>query len=162
MKRPSPAMAIACVALLIALGGTAAASSGLINGAQIKNHSIGASKLTATAVSYLRGHVGPRGAVGPAGPAGAAGAAGGFDPSKVVYVNGPATDLPANAAAGAQTLTATCPAGMKAIGGGGANIIALQGASLAQTDGSGWSIVVINDTTVDIPNAFAMAVCASS
>jgi hypothetical protein len=161
MKRPSPAMIVACLALVVALGGTAAASSGLINGAQIKNHTIGPTKLTATAISYLRGHsgaVGPRGAAGPEGPAGPAG---GFDPAKVVYVAGPQTDLPANAAAGAQTLTATCPAGTKVIGGGGAPEIALEGGSFANPDGSGWSLVVVNDTTVDIPDAFAMAVCAA-
>ena len=98
---------------------------------------------------------------GPSGPAGPAGAASGFDPGKITYVAGPETDLPANAAAGAQTLTATCPSGTKVIGGGFPSI-ALEGASIATADGTGWSLIVVNATDVDIPNAFAFAVCAGA
>jgi hypothetical protein len=157
-------MVVACVALIVALSGTAVASTGLINGASIKNGTISASKLTPNAIKFLHGLKGPQGAPGApgaAGPAGPAGASGGFNPAKVVYVSGPATDLPANDTAGAQTLTATCPAGTKVIGGGGAPFIALEGASSAVPDGSGWELIVVNDTTVDIPQAFAMAVCAA-
>jgi hypothetical protein len=161
MKRPSPAMTVALIALFVALTGSAAAGSGLITGAQIKDHSIGINDLALSAVSKLRGHAGPAGAAGPSGPAGPAGAPGGFDPSKISYVDGPQTDLPANAAAGAQSLTATCPSGTKVVGGGGFPNIALEGASLANPDGSGWTLVVVNDTDVDIPNAFAFAVCAA-
>jgi len=63
-----PATIIATVALFIALGGGAAAyASGLINGSQIKNHSIAAKKLTNKAIKQLHG------ARGPAGPAGVQG-----------------------------------------------------------------------------------------
>ena len=162
MKRPSPAMIVALVALFAALSGTAvAAGTGLITGAQIKDHSIGLNDIAPQAVAKLRGHAGARGPVGPIGPTGAQGLAGGFDPSKISYVQGPATDLPPNGAAGVQTLTATCPAGTKVVGGGGFPSIALEGASLPSPDGSGWSIIVINDTTVDIPNAAAFAVCVA-
>jgi hypothetical protein len=66
-----PATIIAAVALFVAFGGGAAAyASGLINGSQIKNHSIPAKKLTASAVASLRGKRGP---AGPAGPTGAQG-----------------------------------------------------------------------------------------
>jgi hypothetical protein len=79
----------------------------------------------------------------------------------LTYVLGPQTDLPPNS--DAITLTATCPAGTKVVGGGGAPFIALQGASIASdNNGSGWSLIVINTTGVDIPNAFAFAVCAGS
>jgi hypothetical protein len=63
-----PATIIAAVALLVSLGGGAAAyASGLISGSQIKNHSIAARKLTRSAIASLSGR---RGARGPAGPGG--------------------------------------------------------------------------------------------
>jgi hypothetical protein len=69
-----PATVIATVALVIAIGGgTAVYASGLINGSQIKNHSIAAKKLTKSAIKSLRGK---HGRTGPAGPAGATGAQG--------------------------------------------------------------------------------------
>ena len=75
-----PATVIATVALFVAMGGGAAAyASGLINGSQIKNHSIAAKKLTKKAVKSLhgqRGKTGPAGATGATGAAGAAGATG--------------------------------------------------------------------------------------
>jgi len=67
-----PATVIAALALFVALGGGAWAS-GLISGANIRNHSIAATKLTRHAVKALHGR---RGARGPAGPQGAAGAQG--------------------------------------------------------------------------------------
>jgi hypothetical protein len=75
-----PATVIATVALVIAVGGgTAAYASGLIDGSQIKNHSIAAKKLTKSAIESLRGkrgRTGPAGSRGPAGPSGATGAQG--------------------------------------------------------------------------------------
>jgi hypothetical protein len=60
-----PATIIAMLALFIALGGGAAAyASGLINGSQIKNHSISAKKLTAKALKQLKGNRGPAGPAG--------------------------------------------------------------------------------------------------
>ncbi len=51
---------IATVALFVAIGGeTAAYASELINGSQIKNHSIAAKKLTNSAIKSLRGQRGP-------------------------------------------------------------------------------------------------------
>ena len=69
-----PATVIATVALFVALGGGAAAyASGLINGSQIKNHSIPAKKLTKSAIQSLRGQRGPAGANGTPGAKGAKG-----------------------------------------------------------------------------------------
>jgi hypothetical protein len=57
-----PATIISAVALLVALGGGAAAyASGLISGSKIKNHSIPAKKLTASAIKSLHGARGPAG-----------------------------------------------------------------------------------------------------
>jgi hypothetical protein len=66
-----PATVIATVALVIAVGGgTAAYASGLIDGSQIKNHSIAAKKLTKSALKSLRGKRGRRGPTGAAGAQG--------------------------------------------------------------------------------------------
>jgi hypothetical protein len=69
--RLSPAMVVATVALFAALSGAAVAGTTvLIDGSQIKNHTIGVAKLTPLAVAQLRGHAGPAGRAGPQGPAG--------------------------------------------------------------------------------------------
>ena len=118
--RLSPAMCVALLALLVALSGTAvAASNGLILGSQIKNHSIGASKLTPNAVSFLRGRVGPPGSSGAPGPAGPQGVAG---PQSIALdqVLGTAVTQCAAGGGGCQAAiaTASCPSDMVAIGGG--------------------------------------------
>lgn len=90
LRRPSPAMVVAVLALIVALSGTATAASGLITGRQIapstitgknvKNRSLTAADLAAGTLKSGRtgktGPAGPAGAVGPIGPAGAAGAQG--------------------------------------------------------------------------------------
>src|SRR5215207_1883051 len=80
--RPSSAMVIACLALSIALGGTASAAvlitgkqvkDGSIAGRDVKNASLGKNKLSATALSSLTGERGPAGPQGPKGDPGQAG-----------------------------------------------------------------------------------------
>lgn len=119
-----PATIIAAVALFIAFGGGAAAyASGLINGSQIKNHSIAAKKLTKSAIKSLHGQRGPAGPAGPTGATGATGATG---------LQGPKGDTGSTGLTGYKVVTtttsstgaslfhgfATCPAGQTAIGGG--------------------------------------------
>jgi hypothetical protein len=90
IRRPSPALVVACLALLVALGGTSiAAVSQLVprnsvGTPQLKNNAVTSAKVKNR--SLLRadfkagqipaGPTGPAGAQGPAGPAGPAGAAG--------------------------------------------------------------------------------------
>ncbi|MDX6413972.1 MAG: hypothetical protein QOH23_1382 [Gaiellaceae bacterium] len=74
--RPSPAMVIACVALLLVLGGTGyAASQALprnsVTSVQVKDHSLLARDFKAGQLP--RGAAGPPGPAGPQGPAGPAG-----------------------------------------------------------------------------------------
>lgn len=77
-----PATLVAVVALLVSLGGGAAAfASGLISGSQIKNHSIPAKKLTSSAVKSLRGQRGPAGPKGAQGIQGIQGVQGQVGPS---------------------------------------------------------------------------------
>lgn len=67
-RRPSPAMAVALVALFLALGGSAlAARHYLINST---------SEISPNVLKKLKGAAGTRGAIGPRGPSGAAGPVG--------------------------------------------------------------------------------------
>jgi hypothetical protein len=86
LKRVSPALVIACVALFAALAGSAtAAGIKMISGANIVDGSIGLADLSNRAEKKLRGQTGPagpqgapgtQGQPGPAGPKGDAGAPG--------------------------------------------------------------------------------------
>lgn len=74
--KPSPALFVAGVALVMAMTGGAYAANKFIDGSQIKNQSIPASKLTASARNQLQGERGPKGATGAKGTKGATGATG--------------------------------------------------------------------------------------
>jgi hypothetical protein len=67
---------IALLALFLALGGTSFAAASLINGKQIKPHTIAKNRLTNTAIKQLKGNRGPRGTQGAQGPKGVTGAQG--------------------------------------------------------------------------------------
>ena len=101
LRRPSPAMIVACLALLVALGGTSmAAVSQLARNSvgtpQLRNNAVTNPKITNNAVnsakvrprSLLRSDFAagqlPAGPVGPQGPAGPAGAAGPAGPAGVI------------------------------------------------------------------------------
>ena len=58
---------IALLALFLALGGTSFAAATLINGSQIKKHTIAKNRLTNKAIKQLKGNRGPRGAQGAQG-----------------------------------------------------------------------------------------------
>ena len=82
IRRPSPALVIACLALLIALGGTGYAALVLpansVGTAQLKLNAVTSAKVkngSLLRADFKAGQV-PGGAAGPAGPAGAAGPAG--------------------------------------------------------------------------------------
>jgi hypothetical protein len=78
IKRPSPAMVVACAALLVALGGTSVAAVKVlaprnsVGSLQVIDHSL----LAKDFKTPPKGPAGARGPAGPAGPAGTAGAAG--------------------------------------------------------------------------------------
>jgi hypothetical protein len=105
-----PATVIATLALFLAVGGgTAAYATGLINGSQIKNHSIAAKKLTKSAIKSLRGKRGPRGATGATGATGAAGARGATGP--IGPSNAYAASVGGGNADGSTLASVTVPAG---------------------------------------------------
>ncbi len=106
IRRPSPAMVVACLALLVALGGTGYAISNpppdsvgplqlrdnAVTNTKIANGAVTSEKVrnrSLLAIDFLpgqlpRGKPGPAGAVGPPGPAGPAGAAGPAGPAGVI------------------------------------------------------------------------------
>jgi hypothetical protein len=124
---PSGSMAVALVALLVAMSGSAVAAS-LITSKQIKDGTIQTkdlSKKARVALNGARGSAGPQGLPGPQGPKGDTGAAGaaGKDgaPGKDGLISSATVQRKefATLADGATgTETVTCPAGQKAIGGG--------------------------------------------
>jgi hypothetical protein len=68
---------VALLALFLALGGTSAfAAATLINGSQIKPHTIAKNRLTNKAIKQLKGNRGPQGLQGPKGTTGAQGVQG--------------------------------------------------------------------------------------
>jgi hypothetical protein len=67
---------IALLALFLALGGTSYAAGTLINGSQIKPHTIAKNRLTNKAIKQLKGNRGPKGAAGAQGTRGPTGAQG--------------------------------------------------------------------------------------
>ena len=145
-RRPSPAMVVACLALLVALTGTSVAAvnqlgRNTVGPLQLKNGAVTNPKLRNNAVtsakvanrSLLRsdfapgqlpaGPTGPQGPVGPAGPAGAAGPAGVIGNVTVrqdsVSVPGSAADDPIpNTLWVTRTVTVACNANERSMSAG--------------------------------------------
>jgi hypothetical protein len=113
LQRPGYADVAATLALIIALGGTSYAVTALprnsVGTPQLKAHAVTKAKLAA-GLSIK----GPRGAQGPAGPAGLAGATG---PAGMSGVSG--YEIVSADSGTTGTAKALCPAGKRALGGGG-------------------------------------------
>src|SRR3970040_1777448 len=107
-RRPSPAMIVACIALLVSLGGTSIAAvsqlgpnsvgtpqlkNGAVTNAKVRNNAINSAKVQNR--SLLRGDFAPgqlpAGPTGPQGPTGATGPAGAAGPAGPAGVIGPIT-----------------------------------------------------------------------
>ncbi len=100
-RRPSPALVVACLALLVALSGTGMAAAtqlarnsvgtpqlkdSAVTNAKIKNNAVNSAKVAARSLlrsDFAPGQL-PAGAIGPQGPAGPPGAAGPAGPAGVV------------------------------------------------------------------------------
>src|SRR5215207_1503613 len=134
-RLPLPAMIIACVALVVALGGVSYAAGVLpknsVGAAQLQKKAVTASKLRKNAVSaakvkdgtllaadFKAGQLpaGPKGDPGVQGPKGDNGAAGAPGVSGREYVIGAEVSVNPGQFGGAQV---TCPAGKEVMGGGG-------------------------------------------
>jgi hypothetical protein len=142
-RRPSPAMVVASLGLLVALGGTSFAAVTLprnsVGNAQLRDSSVTSTKVknfSLRRVDFASGQLpaGPRGGVGPAGPAGSPGAQGATGPSGPSGPSGASgSSGPAGAAnakvsgavlavgaGGSAGTFVNCPAGQRAVGGGAA------------------------------------------
>lgn len=108
---------ITAVIVAAVISGSAGAASLLIDGHKLKNRSVPASKLTASAVRSLQGQRGAQGAQGIQGIKGIQGAPGA--PGLSGYVGGSGGTPTVSVAAGAEeTATTFCPAGMQVLLGG--------------------------------------------
>jgi hypothetical protein len=184
--------AVAYLALFAALGGSAYAAvtvtgknikDGTITGSDVKNQSLGTSKLSATAVSSLTGQrgpagpqgdkgepgpvgptgaTGPKGATGPAGAQGTPGPAGPPGPSGIsgweYRVSSPGVSIPSGDAGGGRVF---CPGGKKALGGGAsvANAHAYVTNSAPTDGGTGWAVWYHNKSSGSV-TVYAWVICA--
>lgn len=151
--RPSPAMAIALLALFVTLGGSAfAAKSYLITSP---------SQIKPSVIKRLKGKRGPVGPQGPQGPAGAQGPAGPSVVAVLTEVAGPTnTIFPGQA----ESSVATCPAGYRVVSGGGSSITGDangMAASDSSADQLSWFVVGGNTSGVS-GTVTAYARCAPS
>jgi hypothetical protein len=142
--RPTPALAIALVALFVALGGSAFAATHYVitRTTQIKP----------SVVRALRGKTGPAGRAGPAGPVALVGA---------TEVDGP---LVAIAPGAGQSSVATCPAGSRLLSGGGKVVTPNAdglATSQASADRTSW-IAVAGNTGTAAGTVQAVAYCVPS
>ena len=113
LRPPSPALVVACVALAISLSGTAyAVSTALprnsVGPVQLKNNAVNSAKVrnaSLRAADFAPGQI-PAGPQGPAGPPGAAG---------LQLISGSG----ASNSSSPKSQQQDCPAGKRAVGGGG-------------------------------------------
>jgi hypothetical protein len=137
--RPSPAMVVACIALIVALGGTSVAAvnalapnsvgpvqlkAGAVTKPKLRNNAVTGEKVlnhSLSAFDFVAGSL-PRGPAGPAGPAGAAGPAGTVGPITVrqdsVVVAGGTGAQVQDGAYSTGTVSVNCNPGEKAISAG--------------------------------------------
>jgi Collagen triple helix repeat (20 copies) len=190
--------AVAYLALFAALGGSAYAAvtvtgqnikDGTVTGKDVRNRSIGAGKLSSTAVSSLigerglagpqgsQGQRGPQGPLGPTGPTGPKGDPGPEGPQGPAGPRGPISisgyhirttsvaeevQIPAGQS---RVVEIGCnPGTTRVLGGGVANYPynsnARVMASAPMNGGGGWSSVVFNENTNGFIKSYAWAVCA--
>lgn len=155
-RRPSPATVIALIALFFAFGGSAlAAGHYLINST---------SQIRPSVLRKLHGPAGQPGAPGPAGAPGAAGAPGPqgspgpTNLSSLITIIGPTREVLTGEVAGTE---AVCPAGSRAVSGGGFGNIAGIAASEMESTHQSWFIVILDETGITL-NIHATVECAAS
>jgi hypothetical protein len=162
VRRPSPSMVVALVALFVALGGTGYAASKIgsaqiknnsIKSVDVKNRSLGTADLSSSAKRSLKGQIGPIGPVGPAGPSGTTA----FHP-----VDGSSVFMCADGGGGCQVQAAqaSCPAGEVATGGGWqSDSIDIVVGYARRTDAGTFSVIGINYATTS-RSLTAQVICA--
>jgi hypothetical protein len=167
LRKPSPAMVVALIALFVALSGGAAAGSYVAtsklnrSAAQHVHARAVAAKLAGSAAPQkvgkvmsllargprgprgrrgLRGPIGPQGPAGPVGPAGPTGATGGFSPSKIVLRIG--SNVPITGGSVANSVSVGCAAGEVALSGGYFTDSGFAYADHPNDTATGWVILI--------------------
>ncbi|HEX2428931.1 MAG TPA: hypothetical protein VHI53_13445 [Gaiellaceae bacterium] len=154
MKRPSTALVIAMVALFVALGGTAGAvvtaAVPLAKRALVADNAKKVGGVTAAQLGSAAVQVALK--ESPAGPRPASSAA------SLISVKSAPFSLTAN---GQGSFTATCDSGQKAIAGGYANPVgtAFSVDTGPTSDGSGWSIYLVEATGSSSAIGVVQAIC---
>jgi hypothetical protein len=176
--------AVAYLALFATLGGSAYAAvtvtgkqikNGTVTGKDVKNRSLGAGKLSATALSSLAGRYGPAGPqgakgnpgepgpAGPTGPAGETGPGGPRGPSGISGLERTISDPVSVKAGYAGSAQVTCPAGKQVLGGGGSAHTGGQLVSSQPNTADTWVVGYNNPYNVPITiHAFALCAHVSS
>ena len=180
--------AVAYVALFAALGGSAYAAvtvtgkqikDGTITGKDVKNRSLGAGKLSASALGSLAGERGPAGPQGDRGPKGDPGKQGPIGPAGATGQQGPQgspglANIEYRVSAGKSVAknatvsdTVNCNSGKVALGGGAANFPSSESSRVvssapggANGTPTGWTVQVHNDEGSAF-TTFAWVVCAN-
>ncbi|MFI4985162.1 MAG: hypothetical protein ACHQAV_04140 [Solirubrobacterales bacterium] len=150
---------IALLALFFALGGSALATSHYLitSTSQIKPSVL--KKLKGSAgLAGPAGAQGPAGGTGVQGPAGAQGPAGPSNLSGLAVVNGATVEVEPGKVGGA---LAFCPAGSRAVSGGGNGSIAGIADSQTSTGREGWFIIIVNETVITL-KINAQVLCAGA
>jgi hypothetical protein len=168
IRKPTVTSAVAILALFIALGGSAIAANHYLitKTSQIKPSVLSKlkGKAGATGPAGTRGTTGPAGtagALGATGPAGASGPQGPAGPSNVsalITVIGSTQLVPSGSVGEAQ---AFCPAGYRAVSGGGYGSIAGISDSEMESTHTSWFILISNSTGSTL-SIFASAECAAA
>ena len=176
--RPVLAVLVATIALLLTIGGTAAAAklitgndieNGSLTGKDVKNKSLTRKDFKGS-VKGPAGPAGAQGAAGSAGAQGAAGSAGATGPAGLVslqYVEGPTIPLLAGTGVGGNVL---CPVGTSVVSGGGRPMtvgpdvildssLPIDGVDADTVPDDGWA-VNYNNPTASNSNFRVNAVCA--
>jgi hypothetical protein len=173
----SPAMIVACVALVVALGGVSYAAgvlpSNSVGAKQIKKRAVGLQKISPAARRALAGQKGEKGDPGPAGPAGPKGETGAPGPQGAKGDKGDPTEFKLRVVKAQVTLPpgsserveAQCAPGERATGGGtvtGSFVDTTFDAPLASPDGTpvGWTAGIANSTALT-KTAEVHAICAA-
>jgi hypothetical protein len=173
-RLPTPALVVACVALVASLGGVSYAAGVLpensVGTAQLQKKAVSASKLKKNAVTGAKvkngtlkaadfgaGQLpaGPQGPKGDPGPQGPKGDPGGFSGYEIV------TDVDTLLSGGGLHVVATCPAGKKVLGGGyssSSNLATERSHPI--NDGTAWDIFV-NDPDNSSQGVAVYAICAN-
>jgi len=174
IRRLSPALVVACVALALALGGTSvAAVSALVprnsvGTPQLKQNAVVSSKVknrSLLAVDFKAGQlpagpVGPQGPVGEKGDKGDTGAQGPPGASELERVSASTVN---NNLAGLKEVTVSCPSGKRVVG-GGAQIISSPVFPITKNfplaDLSGWTAAGYASSSGAFWSVTAYALCA--